>query len=311
MKNAHKATALFAVAAAFAPLARGQMSGVSQPEQIPADVPATTAGSNLQTPGYQPTPPSTVSTMQLRSRPTDGDVVVANPPSSPPARTFTYQPGSSVVQPAPQSQDDEDLANDRPRLDERIVTEWQGPANALPPGTLLRARIQEELSTTDTTADRVFHAELSEPVERNGHVLLPPGAMITGRVTDVHSGKRITGAASLHLQPLEVTMPDGLTYRIVGQVVDTNIYQQVKVDSEGTILRRDHAGKTFAELGLATGAGAAAGGVIAGPPGALVGGAIGAGVGTAVWLKQDRQTQIPAGTGIIFALNETLLVGTE
>ena len=307
MKSALKATAVFAVAAAFAPVARGQMTGTSHPEQIPAEVPATSAESNLQTPGYQPTPSSTVSAMQLQSRPTDAGVVASKQSSG----TFTDQPRSSMVQASPSAQDDEDVENDRPRRDERIVTEWEGPANALPPGTLLRARIQEELSTTDTTAGRVFHAELSEPVERNGRVLLPPGAMITGRVTDVHSGKRITGAASLHLQPLEVTMPDGLKYRIVGQVVDTNIYQHVKVDSEGTILRRDHAAKTLAELGLATGAGVAAGGVIAGPPGALVGGAIGAGVGTAVWLKQDRQTQIPAGTGIIFALNETLLVGNE
>ena len=325
MKNGLKATAVFAVAAAFAPGARAQMTGVSQPEQVSADIPAS-AQTNQQTPGYQPTPSATVSAMQLRTRPTNGAEVDAT--------VSTPQPQEITVVPmtAPQNQavdspaqtlsahdraalraNDDDSLSERPRkdADERIVTEWEGPANALPPGTLIRARIQEQLSSTDTTVGRIFHAELSEPVERNGRILLPPGAVITGRVTDVHSGKRITGAASIHLQPLEVTMPDGLKYRIVGQVVDTNIYQHVKVDSEGTILRRDHAAKTIAELGLATGAGAATGGVIAGPAGALVGGAVGAGIGTTVWLKQDRQTEIPAGTGLVFALNEALLVGSE
>ena len=106
-------------------------------------------------------------------------------------------------------------------------------------------------------------------------------------------------------------MPDGLKYRIYGQVVDTTAYHDVKVDNEGTIVRRDHAGKTLAVLGLATGSGAAAGGLIAGVPGAVVGGLVGAGVGTTVWLKQDRQTEIRPGTGIIFALNQPLTVGNE
>jgi hypothetical protein len=196
-------------------------------------------------------------------------------------------------------------------MDGEIVTDVDGPANELPAGTLIKARIVEHLTSSEATVGREFSAELSEPVERNGRVLLPPGAMIKGRVTEAHSGRRISGAASLHLQPTEVILPDGVRYRIAAQVVDTSIYNHVKVDHEGTILRRDHAGETLTVLGLASGAGVVTGAVVAGVPGAVVGGLIGAGVGTTVWLKQDRQTEVPEGTGIVFSLNQALTVGPE
>jgi hypothetical protein len=199
----------------------------------------------------------------------------------------------------------------RPDVDAQVVTHIDGPINQLPVGTILRARIQEHLSTSETIPGKEFHAELTEPVERDGRVLLPIGAVLTGRVTDVHSGRRISGAASLHLQPMSITMPDGLKYRIQAQVIDTDLYNSTKVDDEGTILRKDHAGQTLAVMGLAAGSGAAAGGLIAGPAGAVVGAGVGAGVGTALWLKQDRQAEIPAGTHIAFALNQPIFIGNE
>ena len=56
MKNGLKAAAVFAVAAAIAPVARAQMTGVSHPEQIPVP-PATTSPDDASvTVGYQPTP---------------------------------------------------------------------------------------------------------------------------------------------------------------------------------------------------------------------------------------------------------------
>ena len=186
-----------------------------------------------------------------------------------------------------------------------------GPANELPEGTLIKARIREAFSSSQPVTGQAFHADLTEPVEWQGQVLIPAGATLSGRVTDVHAGKRIGGAASIHLQPTEVTMPDGVRYRIQAQVVDTDIYNHVRVDSEGTIVRKDHAAKTVATLGAVTGAGIVTGAVIGGVPGAVVGGALAAGVGTAVWLKQDHQTEIPAGTKIVFSLNQALLVGRE
>jgi hypothetical protein len=190
--------------------------------------------------------------------------------------------------------------------DANIVTSIPGPANQLPVGTLVKARLLEGVSTRRTVSGTLFTAQITEPVLRDGRVLLPGGSTISGMITDIHSGRRISGPSSIHLRTISVTLPDGTQYHLHGQVVDTSMYKEVKVDNEGTIKGKDHAAKAAATMGLATGAGAAAGAVIAGVPGALVGAAAGAGVSTIVWLKQDRQADLPANTRVTFSLTEPI-----
>ena len=198
-----------------------------------------------------------------------------------------------------------------PDIDAGVVTRVPGPSNQLPIGTLMKVRLDENISTESTPDGMVFTAKLVEGVERDGRVLLPAGSTLSGYVTDVHGGKRISGAASIHLKTSTVTLPDGTKYAVRGQVIDTDMFKVVRVDREGTIYRRDHAGKTAGTMALATGSGAAAGALIAGVPGAVVGGAVGAGVSTVVWLKQDRQAELPAETKIVFSLTQPLTVGVE
>ena len=147
-----------------------------------------------------------------------------------------------------------------------------------------------------------FTAELTEAVTNNGRIVLPVGSVLDGRVTEVHSGKRISGAASLHLEPLGVTLPDGTHYVIHAQLIDTDQLAHMKVAGEGTLERRDHPKETLAIAGATTGAAAIAGGMIGGGVGAVVGAGIGAGVSTVVWLRQDRQAVLPKDSGLIFSL---------
>jgi hypothetical protein len=118
----------------------------------------------------------------------------------------------------------------------------------------------------------------------------------------VHSGKRISGAAALHLEPMGVTLPDGTHYVIHALLIDTDQENHVRVDREGTLLRRDHAKETLAIVGATTGAGAIAGGLIGGGVGAVVGAGIGVGASTVVWLRQDRQAVLPKDSALIFTL---------
>jgi hypothetical protein len=193
-------------------------------------------------------------------------------------------------------------------IDAGIVTRVSGPSNELPEGTLIKTSIRQEFNSKTTIPGTRFDATLIDPVLRDGHILLPAGAIISGRVTNVHSGRRISGAASIHLQPQIVTMPDGSYFPFHGQVIDTDMNRSATVDREGTIVRRDHPQATLAVLGAATGTAAIAGAVIAGVPGALVGAGVGAGLSTVVWLKQDRQEALPQNTRLTFALTSPLLV---
>lgn len=190
--------------------------------------------------------------------------------------------------------------------DAAIVTSVEEHAGEVREGTLLRARIKQSLSTVTTAPGSKFTAELLEPVEKQGRVVLPVGAVIEGRVTEVHGGRRISGAAMLHLEPRTVTLPDGTHYVIHAQLIDTDQSSNTTVDREGTLVRRDHPKEVLAGVGLATGGAAVAGGLIGGGVGALVGAGVGAGAGTIVWLKQDRQAVLPQESTLVFSLTEAM-----
>ncbi len=194
--------------------------------------------------------------------------------------------------------------------DASVVTSVADPVGALREGTLLQARLLERLSTLSTEEGARFSAELVTPVEKDGRVVLPVGTVVSGRVTSVHGGRRISGKAAIHLEPDTIAVPGGPRYSARLRVIDTDQTSQTKVDSEGSLVKRDHAKETAAVFGLAAGGGAAAGGVAGGPVGAAVGAGVGAGVGTVLWLKQDRQEVVPEHALLVLLLEREMPLQT-
>jgi hypothetical protein len=192
--------------------------------------------------------------------------------------------------------------------DAGIVTYVPSQPGEIPEGTLVRVRLREELSTLTTRPGTKFTAEVSEPVMRDGRVIVPEGSVLEGRVTWVRGGKRIGGSAAIHLEPRTVTLPDGAQYVLRARVIDTSSWQNTKVDDEGTIMRGENTKRNLGVMAMTTGGGAAAGAMIGGPAGALIGAGVGAGVSTILWLKQDRQAQLPKDLGLIFSLTEPMSV---
>jgi hypothetical protein len=292
-------TALFALAAAAPALA--QTTGVSNPpaamiETTPDDAP---------TPVLHPKPSAATAAQPAAQN--------QSQPQSQPTQYQPYQPQPAPVvhadQAAPAPDDDPDAGvvttAPPPRTesyDAGVVTDVPSRPNEVPPGTLLRTRIRETISTVNTQLYAPFTAEVVAPMERDGRVIVPIGSVVHGRVTEVRGGHRISGAAAIHLLPESVTLPDGTMYTLHAQVADTDQYNFSRVDEEGTVIRRDHPLKTLAAMSMTTGGAAAAGAVLGGGVGAVVGAGIGAGVSTVWWLKQDRQEEIPQDTGITFTL---------
>jgi hypothetical protein len=192
-------------------------------------------------------------------------------------------------------------------LDSMIVTSVPDREGELHEGTLLKVTILQGLSTSTTIAGSPFTASLVEPVEKDGRVILPVGSILDGQVTEVHSGRRISGAAALHLEPRSVTLPDGTHYILHAQLVGTG-KTQFRIDGEGTLKRKDNKKEDIAVFSLATGAGAATGAMIGGGVGAIVGASIGAGVSTVIWLKQDRQATLPKDISLVFSLTTPMIL---
>lgn len=201
--------------------------------------------------------------------------------------------------------------NEAPRPadpDAGIVTDVPRRANELPVGTVLRMRLRNEITTDATQSNTPFIAELSEDVLDNGRVVLPTGSTVEGVISEARSGRRIRGAALIHLQAQTVVLPDGTRMPLRAAVIDTDQYAHTRVDEEGNIRRKDHVGATLAAMSLTTGGAAAAGGVLGGPAGALVGAGVGAGVSTVWWLKQDRRAHLPQQTLLVLSLTEPLAI---
>ena len=193
-------------------------------------------------------------------------------------------------------------------IDADIVTSVPSRPGEIAEGTLIKVRMNEPLSTVTTRLGSAFSATLSEDVLREGRVVIPAGSVLDGQVTEIRGGKRITGRAAIHLEPRRVTLPDGTYYMLHAQVINTGEESKVKVDGEGTILRRDHPKEMLAILSLTTGSGAVAGAMIGGGVGAAVGAGLGAGASTIIWLKQDRQTALPKNTALIFSLTTPMMM---
>ena len=281
-----------------------QYTGTSHPDEVPV----TTTNDGMRQPLVYVTSTQT-SSGRVAVSPSASFMVGVSAPSTQVSPSQLIAPAGKVYPGRPASfAGDSDTVRD---VDGSIVTHLAEPGNGLPSGTLLNAKLLQDLSTKATREGMEWRAELLEPLARDGRVLIPAGTMLRGRVTEVHGGKRISGEASIHLQCLSLVFPDGTARGLHAQVIDTNLYHETKVNREGTILRRDHRKEEGGVLALTAGSGAAAGGVLGGVPGALVGASLGAGVSAALWLRQDRQVELPHDTKITLELTRPLLPSLE
>jgi hypothetical protein len=200
--------------------------------------------------------------------------------------------------------------------DAYVVTETPTLENEIPVGTILRVRLNQDLSTITTVPGTALLGELTADLMRGDRVMLPAGTPFAASVTQVRGGRRVHGAALLHIESRSIRIGDA-TYPIHASVIDTDQFNDMRVDSEGNLIRRDHVGATLAAMSLTTGGAAAAGAVLGGVPGALVGAGIGAGASTVWWLKQDRQMKLGKDTTVVFQttspifLNSTRANGAE
>jgi hypothetical protein len=238
--------------------------------------------------------------------PPPAQVVQTPPPAPEPQPRIVEQPAPIQRQTAEVFQPYQPAVRPENDLDAGIVTTAPHYENALSEGTILRARLVGELSTANTKQGSHFIATLSHNVEHDGRVILPVGASVEGRISEVRGGHRLGSAAAIHLVPETVTLPDGTLYRLDAQLIDLDAGKNTRVNSEGTVVGNDHTAGHMTTLGATTGGGAIAGAIIGGGPGLLIGAGVGAGVGTVIWLRQDRQQTLQEGIELVFSLNRPM-----
>jgi hypothetical protein len=269
-----------------------QMTGTSHPEDLDDTQPSVSVdGTHYVKPS--PAIPSATITV---TTPPPAPVLYQHDTYVPATQTPSIHP-TSTIDPALHVTDD---------INSGVVTSVPVGPNDLPIGTRLKGTLQQPISTQTTRAGSRFMAVLTQNVMRNGVVFVPAGSTVYGRITQIHGGRRISGPSAIRLQPETVSLPDGTTYKLIAEVTDLDHFDDSHVNSEGTIVGNVHPGSTAAAVGFTTTTAVVAGAVIGGGVGAVVGLGVGAGVAGVWWLKHDRQQELPAGTEIVFTLNNPL-----
>jgi len=139
---------------------------------------------------------------------------------------------------------------------------WGDEVRDIPPGTSIKVRIIDQLSSEESEAGDIFHGTLDEPIQANGKELYPRGADVSGRVSDVHRSGRLSDPGELDLV---------LTTVSSGRVAFSVAVQPLVIKGES------HAKSNVGKIG----GGAALGAVIGAIAGGGKGAAIGAGAGGA------------------------------
>lgn len=312
--------AMVSASAAFAQQSSGsdQYSGVSHPP------PDDTIVATPDTPPPPP-PPATVQAKPSpaipapaatapRASAADQPVITTGPATNSPSSRYDNTDYGIVTVPVPAAQanpqpfDDTAVLHTRDNTPDGIVTEVPGSANQLPEGTMIRVQLNSDFSTRYTAVGTPFEGRVVLNVIQNGSVVIPAGSTLRGRVSQASQGHHFGfgEAATLRLQPEQVILPDGTSYHLYAEAIESDA-SGTRVGSEGGIKPTNHVLKKTIEYGAGAGGGAVVGAELAGPVGALAGSLVGAGVVTTHLLeKQPLAVVIPAGSQIVFSLTEPL-----
>jgi hypothetical protein len=260
--------------------------------------------------------------------PSDDQITTSVAPSpKPPAGQLVYiqpvSPSQVQVQPRPASVDpsidypdpDSGIVNDssahtlRNRAyandpDGDIVHLHARRPGEIVEGTTIRVRLLDRLSTVDSEKGEPFRTRVASDVLQDGRVLIPAGAEIDGRVTQVSSG-HVGGHGTMHLNPEVVILPDGSRYRLHAEISGTP-GSKTRIGGEGTINPGSRVHRDEIEYSGAVGAGVVTGAVVGGPVGALTGGLIGAGAITVHLMASHPQATLETGAPLLFTLTEPL-----
>ena len=191
--------------------------------------------------------------------------------------------------------------------DAEIVTSVPAPPNALPGGTVFRVHMLQEVMASDTAPGTPFRARLSQDLVHDGHIVVPMGSELLGKVIYTSYGRRISGQSVIHLRPDEFILPDGTRYHVHAQVIDT-LGSNTKPTGEGNIAYKSSGKRDLAVIAAGSGGGAIMGAALGGPAGAAVGTAVGAGIMGTHWLLANHSADLPLESTVVFSLTDPMFL---
>lgn len=162
----------------------------------------------------------------------------------------------------------------------------------IPEGTVIEARLAENVSTKTHQKGDHFELILDRDIEVDQKMIVPKGTILVGRIVESVRPGKVKGKAEMCVA-LDSIRIDEYEYPIL-----TN---EIEFEAEAT------KGSDAKAVGISAGIGAALGAIFGGKKGAAVGAAGGAGAGTAgVLLSRGREIELEKERLLSFRLEKDL-----
>lgn len=172
--------------------------------------------------------------------------------------------------------------------------------------TLLRVRMNDEISSGNARIGDRFTTTVVDPVYARGVEVIPSGSIVTGRVTSVNRASRKSKAGTLGVGFISVQLPSGLTRAINGSLTDIS-GESVNSDNEGMVSGKSSTRRNVVFIGGGAATGALIGAIAGGGRGAGIGAGVGAGLGVAGALfSKGKEAVVKRDTEFGVVLNQSV-----
>lgn len=179
------------------------------------------------------------------------------------------------------------------------------PVYTVSTGTVVRARMNQTITSKTAKVGDTFTVTVTEPVYSDtGVVVVPTGSTMTGRVDSVKAAAKGGKVGEIDASFIQVRLPNGVKRNINGSLTELS-GDGTKVDNEGTAEGKKMAHRKLIFIGGGAGGGAVLGAAIGGGKGAAIGGLIGAGAGfLGDRLLKGSEAEVKSGTEFGVYLNQ-------
>ena len=196
----------------------------------------------------------------------------------------------------------------RPRLGSRTTTRTTPRPiyYTVPANTVIRVRLNEQLTSRTARVGDRFSTTVTEPVYAGGGTeVIPVGSRVWGHVQSVkRSGRRSPGNITVGFNQVE--LPTGTAYSMNGSLTSLQA-DDVNADNEGTVRGRKNRKRDAVFIGGGAATGAIIGAIAGGGKGAAIGAILGGGLGTGARVyEKEQEADVKSGTEFGVILNRSL-----
>ncbi|HVF50404.1 MAG TPA: hypothetical protein VNA19_09975 [Pyrinomonadaceae bacterium] len=172
--------------------------------------------------------------------------------------------------------------------------------------TIIRVRMNEQLSSRTARIGDRFSANVTEPVYAGSGVeVVPVGSRVWGRVTSVNRAQR-RKAGSIAVAFNSIELPNGVRHAINGSLTTLQT-DGANADNEGTVSGRGNDKRNAIFIGGGAAGGALIGAIAGGGKGAAIGAIIGGALGTGARVyEKEQEAEVKSGTEFGVILNQSI-----